>query len=97
MREVAKSQAGQGIETSRARQAHFIKWCRAKNIHNPVGPENGWEVVMAIYAKYVINGVNYKNIVSMRSATCKGYVLDAAKLFLLRGFPNPVNFADESN
>ena len=36
--EVTKSQASQGLETVRARQAHFIKWCYAKHIIDPVGP-----------------------------------------------------------
>ena len=44
-----------------------------------------------------MRGVNYLNKESVRSATCKGYALDAAKLFTLRGFPSPVNFSDESN
>ena len=31
---------------------------------------------------------------SVRSATCKGYALDAARLFTLRGDPSPVGFYD---
>jgi hypothetical protein len=34
---------------------------------------------------------------SVRSATCRGYAVDAAKLFTLRGFPSPVDFQDETN
>ena len=86
-----------GHETTRARQAHFIKWCLAKHIVDPAGPEPGWQLVLAIYVKYVMKGVNYLNKESVRSATCKGYALDAAKLFTLRGFPSPVNFSDDSN
>jgi len=78
--EVAKSQASQGLETVRARQAHFIKWCHAKHIVDPTGPEMGWQVVLAIYVKYVMTGVNYLNKSSVRSAMCKGYALDAARL-----------------
>jgi hypothetical protein len=92
--EVAKSQASQGLETVRARQAHFIKWCHAKHIVDPTGPEMGWQVVLAIYVKYVMTGVNYLNKSSVRSATCKGYALDAARLFTLRGYPSPVDFSD---
>ena len=92
--EVTKSQASQGLETIRARQAHFIKWCYAKHIVDPVGPESGWQFVLAIYVKYVMTGVNYLNKNSVRSATCKGYALDAARLFTLRGYPSPVDFSD---
>ena len=92
--EVAKSQASQGLETIRARQAHFIKWCYTKHSADPVGPESGWQVVLAIYVKYVMTGVNYLNKSSVRSATCKGYALDAARLFTLRGYPSPVNFSN---
>ena len=31
---------------------------------------------------------------SVRSATCKGYALDAARLFILRSYPSPVDFSD---
>jgi len=46
--EVAKSQASQGLETVRARQAHFIKWCYAKHIEDPTGLESDWQVSLAI-------------------------------------------------
>ena len=95
--EVAKSQESTGIETIRARQAHFIKWCLAKHINDSAGPEPGWKVVLAIYVKYVMKGVNYMNKDCVRSATCKGYALDTARLFTLRGFPSPVDFSDDSN
>ena len=96
-REVAKSSRSQDLETIRARQAHYIKWCQAKSISDPVGPQKGWDMILAIYVKYVMLGVNYKNLSSMRSATCKGYVLDAGKLFVLRGYPNPIDFTDANN
>ena len=92
--EVTKSQASQELETVRARQDHFIKWWYAKHIEDPTGPELGWQVVLAICVKNVMTGVNYLNKSSVRSATCKGYALDAARLFILRGYPSPVNFSD---
>jgi hypothetical protein len=95
--EVANSQASKGIETVRSRQAHYIKWCHAKYTLDPVGPEAGWQVVLAIYVKYVMTGVNYLNKDSVRSATCKGDAIDALRLFTLREFPSPVDFSDESN
>jgi len=41
-----------------------------------------------------MTGVNYLNKSSVRSATCKVYALDVARLFTLRGYPNPVIFSD---
>merc|ERR1712086_1116135 len=66
----------------------------AKLIVDPVGPESGWQFVLAIHVKYVMTGVNYLNKNSVRSATCKGYALDAARLFTLRNYPSPVDFSD---
>ena len=95
--EVAKSKRSSGIEASRARQAHYIEWCTSKNIKDPVGLEEGWQVVVAIYTKCVVTGVNYLNKETLRSATCGGYAIDASRLFSLRKFPNPVDFLDETN
>ena len=95
--EIAKSQTSMDIETIRARQAHFIKWCLAKHIVDPAGPNLGWQLVLTISVQYVMKDVNYLNKKCVWSATCKGYALDAAKLFTLRGFPSPVNFSDDSN
>jgi len=64
---------------------------------DPVGPQKGWAFVVACYIKYVMLGVNYKNIKIIRSATCKGYAESVSRLFALRGYPNPVDLADESN
>ena len=42
-------------------------------------------------------GVNYNNLATLRSATCRGYAEDFSKLFVLRDFPSPVNFDDKTN
>ena len=68
-KEVAESRADSDLETTRARQAHYIKWCLIQGILNPVGAEEGWERFLAIYAKYVMLGVNYKNKQNVRSGT----------------------------
>ena len=60
-REVAKSKRSSEIETSRARQAYYIEWCTSIKIKDPVGLDEGWQMVVAIYIKYVITGVNYLN------------------------------------
>ena len=96
-REVAKSRTSQDIKTIRARQAHYIQWCLSKSIKDPVGPESGWEHVMSYYIKYVMIGVNYNNLATLRSATYGGYAEDVALLFTFRGFPSPVDFRDKTN
>ena len=66
-------------------------------IEDPVGLDEGWQTVVAIYIKYVMTGVNYLNKETVRSATCRGYAIDVGRLFSLRKFPNPVDFNDETN
>jgi len=62
-----------------------------------VGPEPGWRRIVSFYIKYVMIGVNYNNLVTLRSATCKNYAEDVNKLFELRDFPRPVDFQDKTN
>ena len=42
-------------------------------------------------------GVNCNNLATLRSATCKNYADDVAKLFKLRNFPSSVDFQDKTN
>jgi len=62
-----------------------------------VGQEKAWEQVIAIYIKYVMIGVNYNNLATLRLATCRNYADDVAELFKLRDFPSPLNFQDKTN
>ena len=96
-REVANSQRNSNIDTTRARQAHYLKWYEANEIFDPVGSDDGWQIVLAIYGKFVMKGINYMNKQNMRSDTVKGYVLDAGMFFALRDFINPVDFDNEDN
>ena len=96
-REVAKSKPSQEIKTIRARQAHYIQWCIKNGFKDPVGPEKGWQKVAAIYIKYVMIGVNYNNLATLRSATCRNYADDVAELFRLRKCPSPVDFQNKTN
>ena len=41
--EIAKSRNSNDLETIRARQAHYIMWCKSKQVYNPVGPEPQWD------------------------------------------------------
>ena len=60
-REVAKSKRSSEIETSRARQAHYIEWCTSISVKDPVGLGEGWKTIVAIYIKYVMTGGNDLN------------------------------------
>ena len=80
-REVTKSRTSQDLKTIRARQAHYIQRCLSKDIKDPVGPQPGWELVVSYYIKFVMIGVNYNNLATLRSATCRGYAEDVSKLF----------------
>ena len=42
-------------------------------------------------------GVNYNNLATLRSATCKNYADDVSKIFKFRNFPSPVDFQDKTN
>ena len=46
---------------TRARQAHYLKWCKANEIVDPVGSNDGWQMVLAIYGKFVMKGINTVN------------------------------------
>ena len=83
--EVAKSQSSQGSETVRARQAHFVNSGILNPFEDPAGQEIDLQIFLASYANYVMAGINYLNKSSVRSATCKGYTLDAARFLTLRG------------
>ena len=62
-----------------------------------MGPQPGWKLVVSYYIKYVMTGVNYNNLATLRSATCRCYAQDVAKLFVLRKFQSPVDFEDKTN
>ena len=94
--EIAKSRNGNGLETIRARQAHYIMWCKSKQVFNPVGPEPQWDLFISMYIKEVMTGVNYHNKLVLRSATCEGYAKAVNFLFKLRDYPPPVDLTDET-
>ena len=94
---MANSLTGKGLETTEARQAHYIVWANTSGMKDPCGPEVGWELIVTKYAKYVMLGVNYKNKSTVRSATVRGYLEAVNDFFNLRGFPILANFADPEN
>ncbi len=60
-REVAISQQEKEVETEAARQSHYIFWCSIIGIPDPCGNEIGYQCIVAIYAKFVMCGINYYN------------------------------------
>lgn len=64
---------------------------------DPCGPDEGYQRVVAIYAKYVINGANCTNKEDTRSKTLEGYLKAVNFLFEKRGFFPPADFNDPQN
>jgi hypothetical protein len=60
-REVAMSQRDKKVEIEAARQSHYIFWCSIIGIPDPCGNEIGYQCIIAIYAKFVMWGINYYN------------------------------------
>ncbi len=60
-REVAMSQQDKEVETKAARQSHYIFWCSIIGIPDPCGNKIGYQHIVAIYAKFVMCGINYYN------------------------------------
>ena len=56
-REMAKSRINSTIETTAARQAHYITWCQFMGVDDPCGNNISYIYLVAVYIKYVINGV----------------------------------------
>jgi len=85
------------IETIRARQAHYIQWCKMMRIPDPCGDNPGYEQVVAMYVKHLQWGVNYTNKDGLRAATLAGYATALGYLFTLRGFKSPIDSSDPNN
>ena len=47
--EIAKSRNSNDLETIRARQAHYIMWCKSKQVYNPADPEPQWDFFISTY------------------------------------------------
>ena len=47
--EIAHSSRSSDLETIRSRQAHYITWCKANHIIDPVGSDHGWDCIVAMY------------------------------------------------
>ncbi len=56
-----QSQQDKEVETEAARQSHYIFWCSIIGIPDPCGNKTGYQHIVAIYAKFVMCGINYYN------------------------------------
>ncbi len=68
-REVAMSRQDKEIETEAARQAHYIQWGLIMGILDPCGHQKGYQHIVAIYVKYLMSGVNFRNKDYLRLTT----------------------------
>jgi hypothetical protein len=62
-----------------------------------VEPSTATKRIVAIYAKYVMFGINYYNKDVLRSKTVQGYALAINSLFHLRGYKPPTDLSDRNN
>ncbi len=95
--EVAMSQWDKEIETEAAWQAHYIKWAHVMNTADPCGHQQGYQCIVAIYIKYLMSGVNFRNKDFLRSDMVRGYATSINVLFKLQDMKPPVNVANPNN
>jgi hypothetical protein len=85
------------IETEATQQAHYIKWAQVMNIADPCSHQQGYKRIVAIYIKYLMSGVNFKNKDFLRLDMVRGYATSINALFKQRDMKPPVNVADPNN
>ncbi len=89
-REVAMSWQDKEVETEAARQAHYIFWCSLIGIPDPCGAKFGYQCIVAIYAKYVMSGINYYNKDVLRSSTLHDMLLPLTPFSTFEVSKNPL-------
>ena len=82
--EVAMSRQDKEIETEATQQAHYIQWGLIMDILDPCGHQKGYQRIVAIYIKYLMSGVNFRNKDFLRLATVRGYATSTNLLFRLQ-------------
>jgi hypothetical protein len=95
--EVAMSQQDKEIETEATWQAHNIRWAQIMKVPDPCGHQQGYQRIVAIYIKYLMTGINFRNKDFLRLATVQGYASSINSLFKLRDMKSPINVADPNN
>ncbi len=63
-------------------------------ILDPCGHQKGYQRIIAIYIKYLMSGVNFRNMDYLRLATVQGYATSINSLFRLRVMKAPVYTLD---
>jgi hypothetical protein len=96
-REVAMSRRDKEVETEATRQSHYIFWYSIIGIPDLCGNKIGYQRIVAIYAKFVMCGINYYNKDVLQLSTLRGYATAVNTLFQLRGFKQPTNLSKTSN
>ncbi len=66
-------------------------------ILDPCGHQKGYQRIVAIYIKYLVSGINFRNKDYLRSATVWGYATSIKLLFRLQGMKAPVDTSDPNN
>jgi hypothetical protein len=95
--EEAMSQWDKEIETEAAWQAHYIQWGLIMSILDPCGHQKGYQRIVAIYIKYLMSGVNFRNKDFLRLATVQGYMSSINLLFRLWSMEARINTSDPNN
>ncbi len=94
---MANSRRGTDLETEATRQSDYIEWTRIMEIPDPCGPRKGYQMIVAIYTKYLQSGINYYNKNNLWSAMLCGYATAVNTLFKLRNYKPPIDFNDKNN
>jgi hypothetical protein len=68
-----------------------------RGILDPCGHQKGYQRIIAIYIKYLMSGVNFRNKDYLRLATVQGYVTSINSLIRLRGIKAPVDTSNPNN
>ncbi len=91
------SQRDEEIETEAAQQAHYIRLAQIIKVPDPCGHQQGYQCIIAIYNKYLMTGVNFRNKDFLRLATMRGYASSINLLFKLQDMKPPINVANPNN
>jgi hypothetical protein len=67
------------------------------NIVDPCSHQQGYQRIIAIYIKYLMSGVNFRNKNFLRSDMVRGYATSINTLFKLQDMKPPVNVANPNN
>jgi len=92
--EVSMSRQDKDVETEAAWQAHYIQWGLIMGIFDLCGHQRGYQRIVAIYIKYLMTGVNFRNKDFLRLATVQGYASSINSLFRLRNMEEPIDAAN---